>query len=172
MRFFRLPITIALFSVLAITGSAYADTFDFTVTGSSGAFNGSGTLTATPIASGEYLITAITGTGVTALIAPGSFNGNDNLLFPLSLRQVNSNGFSFIDVNGPDKFDVNIFNNGSGYFAFLQDEDHFTETVPVTFELASTVPEPSTLFLLSTGLLGLTGVVRRNSSDTPSSTPI
>jgi PEP-CTERM motif len=164
MRFFRLPITIALFSVLAITGSAYADTFDFTVTGSSGTFSGAGTLTATSIGSGEYLITAITGTGVTGLIAPGGFNGNDNLLFPSSLPQLDSKGFSFIDVNGPDKFDVNIFNNGSGYFAYLQDEDHFIETVPVTFEAATTtIPEPSTLFLLSTGLLGLTRVVRRKS---------
>ncbi|WP_433975484.1 PEP-CTERM sorting domain-containing protein [Tunturiibacter lichenicola] len=110
------------------------------------------------------MITAITGTGVTGLIAPGSFNGNDNLLFPSTVPQVNSNGFSFVDVNGPDKFDVNIFSGGSGYFAYLQDEDHFTETVPVTFELASTVPEPSTLLLLSTGILGLTGVVRRRLS--------
>jgi hypothetical protein len=164
MRSFRLPITIALFSVLAITGSAYADTFDFTVTGSSGTFSGSGTLTTTSIGSGEYLITAITGTGVTGLIAPGSFNGNDNLLFPSTVPRLNSNGFSFIDVNGPDKFDVNIFSGGSGYFAYLQDEDHFTETVPVTFGLTSTVPEPSTLFLLSTGILGLTGVVRRRIS--------
>jgi hypothetical protein len=163
MPSFRLPIIIALFSVLAFTGSAYADTFDFSVIGSSGTFSGSGTLITTSIGSGEYLITAITGTGVTGLIAPGSFNGNDNLLFPSAQPQLNANGFSFIDVNGPDKFDVNIFNNDSGYFAYLQDEDHFTETVPVTFELAATVPEPSTLFLLSTGLLGLTGVVRRYS---------
>ena len=163
MNSFRLPIiTIALFFVLAFTGSAYANTFDFSVTGSSGTFSGAGTLTATSIGSGEYLITAITGTGVTGLFAPGGFNGNDNLLFPSTLPQLSSNGFSFIDVIGPDKFDVNIFNNGSGYFAYLQDEDHFTETVPVTFELAATIPEPATLLLLSTGLLGLTGVVRRN----------
>jgi hypothetical protein len=133
MRSFRLPITIALFSVLAITGSAYADTFDFSLTGSSGTFSGSGTLAATSIGSGEYLITAITGTGVTGLIVPGSFNGNNNLLFLSALPQLDSNGFSFIDVNGPDKFDVNIFSGGSGYFAYLKDEDHFTETVPVTF---------------------------------------
>jgi PEP-CTERM motif len=163
MNSFRLPMTIVLFCVLAFTGSAYADTYNFSVTGSSGTFSGAGTLTATSIGSGDYLITAITGTGVTGIIAPGSFNGNDNLLFPSNLPQLSSNGFSFIDVNGPDKFDVNIFNNGSGYFAYLQDEDHFTETVPVTFALTATVPEPSTLILLSTGLFGLTGVVRRNS---------
>jgi hypothetical protein len=163
MNSFRLPITIVLFYVLAFTGSAYANTYDFSVTGSSGTFSGAGTLTATSIRSEEYLITAITGTGVTGLIAPGSFNGNDNLLFPSSLPQLSSNGFSFIDVNGPDRFDVNIFNNGSGYFAYLQDEDHFTETVPVTFALTATIPEPSTIILLSTGLFGLTRVVRRNS---------
>ncbi len=163
MNSFRLPITIVFSCVLAFTGSAYANTYDFSVTGSSGTFSGAGTLTTTSIGSGEYLITGITGTGVTGLFAPGSFNGNDNLLFPSTAPQLSPNGFSFIDLNGPDKFDVNIFNNGSGYFAYLQDEDHFTETVPVTFVLSATIPEPSTLILLSTGLFGVTGVVRRKS---------
>jgi len=56
---------------------------------------------------------------------------------------------------------VNIFNNGSGYFAFLDDEDNFTQTVPVTFALSVATPEPSTFVLLGTGLLGAIGAMRR-----------
>jgi hypothetical protein len=158
MRF--LP-TIALLSAFAIPAAAHADTFNFSATGSSGGFSGSGTLTATSEGGGEYLITAISGTGVTGLFAPNGFNGNDNLLFPSASTTLDSSGFSFTDVNGPDHYDVNIFNNGSGYFAFLDDEDNFTQTVPVTFALSAATPEPSTFVLLGTGLLGAIGVARR-----------
>jgi hypothetical protein len=158
MRF--LP-TIALLSALAIPAAAHADTFDFSATGSAGGFSGSGKLTANPNGDGGFLITAIDGTGVTGLFAPNGFHGNDNLLFPSASPTLDSQGFSFADVNGPDHFDVNIFNNGSGYFVFLRDEDNFTETLPVTFALSAATPEPSTFVLLGTGLLGAIGVMRR-----------
>jgi hypothetical protein len=157
----RLLPAIALLSALAIPTGAHADTFNFSAIGSSEGFSGSGTLTATPEGSGEYLITAISGTGVTGLIAPGGFNGNDNLLFPSASPTLDPGGFSFTDVNGPDHYDVNIFNNGSGYFAFLDDEDNFTQTVPVSFVLNAATPEPSTFALFGTGILGLAGVARR-----------
>lgn len=162
MRYSPLLSSLALLSVLAIAASAHADTFNFSATGSSGPFSGSGTLTATSEGSGEYLITDITGTGVTGLIAPGDFHGNDNLLFPTATPTLDAHGFSFTEVNGPDHYMVNIFNDGSGYFAYLDDEDNFTQTVPVTFSLATAAtPEPSTLVLLGTGILGLAGITRR-----------
>ena len=154
----------ALLGAFAVPALAHADLFDYSVSGAGGGFSGSGTLSTTQVGAGEYLIEGITGTGVTGLYDPNGFNGNDNFLFPTSTQTLDSSGFSFTDVNGPDHFNVNIFDNGTGYFAYLQDEDNFTETIPVTFTLSEATPEPSTFLLLGTGVLGFAGLARRKVS--------
>ena len=86
---------------------------NFSAVGVSASFNGSGTTT--PKRASRFLIT-----GVTGLIAPDGFRGNNNLLFPSDTPTLDSHGFSFTDVNGPDHFNVNIFDDDSGYFAYLR----------------------------------------------------
>ncbi|RZU39727.1 PEP-CTERM sorting domain-containing protein [Edaphobacter modestus] len=164
------PIRFRLFAIVATLAAssflARADTFNFAVSGSAGGISGSGIFTASETGSGDFLIIGITGTGVTGLIAPGGFNGNDNLLFPSSQPVLDSQGFSFTAVDGPDQFDVNVFSDGTGYFAFFRDQDAFTDTLPISFELGpatSPIPEPPTLFLIGTGLLGAAGAVRKGS---------
>ncbi len=150
-----------LLCAMAIPALAHADTFDFTATGSGGGFNGSGSFVASNNSNGSYTINSISGTGITGLIGPGMFNGNDNLLFPTSSSLVDTKGFAFTDTMGDTSFNVDIFSNGAGgYNAFLVDSDGVSETIPVDFTIAAT-PEPSSLVLLGTGILGAFGVARR-----------
>ena len=95
---------VALLFVATASVAAHADTFNFAISGASGSFSGTGLLTATDEGGGKFLITAMSGTGVTGFFAPNGFNGNDNLLFPTSTPTLDSHGFSFTDVNGPDTF--------------------------------------------------------------------
>ena len=159
-------LSLALLSVLAIPAAAHADTFDFTAVGGGGGFNGSGSFVATNDGGGEYTITAITGTGISGLVAPGGFDGNDNLLFPTSpTALVDNKGFAFTDTEGNTDFTVDIFSPSSGvYDAYFVDSDNFKATVPITFTLTNTtpvIPEPSTFLLLGTGLLGAAMFTRR-----------
>jgi len=158
----RILLSLALVSSLALVPAAHADTFDFTLNGAGGGFSGTGVITATELTNGVFRITDITGTGVTGLLSPFTFEGNDNILYTTGQNLVDILGFSFTDQNSQGVFDVNIFGLGGGnVYAALQDQDGFKETIPITFSAIAVTPEPSSMLLLVTGIFGLIVLARK-----------
>ena len=147
-------------------------------------FSGSGILQTTNNNNNDsYTITSITGPGVTDLIRVSTYDSNDNLLFPNSPTQlVDGEGFAFDDTMGDTSYEVRLFGDGgTGYLIDLTDSDGLSQVLPVDFalnvgtfsvpspekELSFTInstavtPEPSSIALLGSGLLGMAGLVRR-----------
>lgn len=151
----------AVLIVLGCAQSVYANQFNFTFSGSG--FSGSGTLTGTLVSGDEFLVTSITGmqNGMAmTLLAPNTYGGNDNEVFSSS---------PFLDLSGlafsVGSLDYNIYYDAA-MSSYLECTSSATdcqipgEGAPVQFSLAAT-PEPGSLLLLGTGLLGLGPLVRR-----------
>jgi|GEM_PF-5717581 len=170
-RLFALPAVFAL-----TTLAAHADTFNWALTGpdsSLGGFpeTGSGTLTATLLSGNEWAISAITGTvGGSAITGLNSFNSSDNMLFPES-SILDTQGLSFETANGEL---INIFSFYSPSTVSIPAGNNFGEIIGGTgagfgvgtFSVTqnSPVPEPATILMLSTGLIGAAGAMRRKLS--------
>lgn len=175
----RLLTAILVIGGLAFAGAAHADTFILTGSGTganSGSY-GSATLTATSNGAGKYTITGITVNSAFVMGQPlppsstsltltsGAGFTPDNLLFLKSgTPYFDSNGFAFnVAFPGADNttYNVDLNSQGGFYYATIVDSDG-ARTGPIQLNLSvASTPEPSSLVLLGTGVLGLSGLMRR-----------
>lgn len=152
-----LALSLALSGVLLAPCLAKADSFTVSITSVALGVSTVGTLTGSGNSDGSFTITNITGSDITALIAPydPSF-GNDNLLFPTQTRLFDVNGLGFTGVFSGRQLSIDLFSTVSGYEAFATDALGNFYDAPATASLASVTavtPEPSSLVLSFTGLL-------------------
>jgi hypothetical protein len=106
----RFHLILAAAAVLCGSAVAHADDFTFSLTGTAGAFSGTGTFSGTESSTpGTYTITGISGSNTNGIIGLGGFGPNDNLLTPNGQYFVDTNGISFYDQTAVGVYAVRLF---------------------------------------------------------------
>jgi len=179
--------SLIVFAALAAPCALHADTYTYTITTADtpdtpgSTFTSSGTLSgpADPFVAGAYDINAITG-AASSYTFSGIVNAGtnsqvsatqdgftfDNVLYTGGGNLVDSSGF-LLNLTSPAGLSLAHVYYNNGYEVDVLDPNDPGDVTPFSvsnFEISPTpVPEPGTLALLSTGLLGAAAMLRRRS---------
>jgi hypothetical protein len=159
-----------ILTLLTFALSAQAGSFDFSYSLPPGSgstpfsVTASGTFTTSAFDGTSYTITDITGTwngfGITGLLAPGTFGGNDNLLFPSSpFLSVSGVAFTVAGPGDDEAGQVNLYFDGESYTENTTNVGG-TAVLAITPRDTASVPEPNSFAFAIVGLLGVTCSLR------------
>jgi hypothetical protein len=162
--FAALPV---LFLFLGCAQNVFANSvaFDFTITGSG--ITASGSFAANLVSGNQFLVTSISGMqngAAMTLLGLGGYAVNDNALFSSS-PFLSVGGVAFTLSGAVTAYNV-YYDPGVGYFECSSaltpcHANGSGEPVQFSARELSQVPEPGTLMLMGSGLLGLAGIARR-----------